>query len=177
MRLFIAIDLPGEMKEELVQIQKEIVPFTNGGNFTKKENLHLTIYFAGECDTEEKGLLLEAMAQATMRCKAFPLTLSSLGFFPKTNIIWAGLEKSQALSQFVMRMNQSLEFQGFPRSKRPFQPHITLVRQANLTKGKRMDEILSGPQKTVMADGVTLMESAFVRGTLQYRALDQSLFR
>ena len=48
MRLFIAIQLSGKMKEALLDIQGQLRRLGVRGNYTPPENLHLTLAFIGE---------------------------------------------------------------------------------------------------------------------------------
>ena len=48
MRLFIAINFSSEEKSKLFSIIADLKKYTVGGNFTRSENLHLTLVFLGE---------------------------------------------------------------------------------------------------------------------------------
>lgn len=48
MRLFIAINFNEDVIEDLVRLQAEFKRCRVAGNFTKPENLHLTLVFIGE---------------------------------------------------------------------------------------------------------------------------------
>ena len=48
MRLFIAINFDGEALDDLVRLQTELRDCGAEGNFTRPENLHLTLAFIGE---------------------------------------------------------------------------------------------------------------------------------
>ena len=48
MRLFIAIQLSGKMKEALLDMQGQLRRLGVRGNYTPPENLHLTLAFIGE---------------------------------------------------------------------------------------------------------------------------------
>ena len=54
MRLFIAIPLSDTMKDALTAVQDEM--YDNGvrGNFTSRENMHLTLAFIGEYPDKER---------------------------------------------------------------------------------------------------------------------------
>ena len=46
MRTFIAVDIPENVKEEIIKIQDKLPEFV--GKLTELENLHLTLKFLGE---------------------------------------------------------------------------------------------------------------------------------
>ena len=83
MRMFIAIEFDPEMREYLSEIQKKLLPVSRRGNFTEKENLHLTLKFIGEVDRDSVEDLAQAVREVGSSGRAFSLTLSHLGFFPK----------------------------------------------------------------------------------------------
>ena len=51
MRLFVAIALSENMKKPLLRAISELRNVATQGNFTKEENLHLTLAFIGEVST------------------------------------------------------------------------------------------------------------------------------
>jgi len=51
MRAFISLELPEEIKKEIVKIQNKLPEFI--GKKTEKQNLHLTLKFLGEVGEEE----------------------------------------------------------------------------------------------------------------------------
>ena len=48
MRLFIAINFDDKIKDELCLLTDELKNYSVSGNFTRRENLHLTLVFIGE---------------------------------------------------------------------------------------------------------------------------------
>ena len=72
MRLFIAIPLSDAMKDALTAVQDEM--YDNGvrGNFTSRENMHLTLAFIGEYP--DKDQVMDALS--TVSFSAFSLSLS-----------------------------------------------------------------------------------------------------
>ncbi len=92
MKLFIAITLSDAMKDALTAAQDEM--YANGvrGNFTPRENMHLTLAFIG--DYPDKEPVMDALA--TVSFSAFPLSLSGMGCF--RDLWWAGMDESAPLS-------------------------------------------------------------------------------
>lgn len=131
MRTFIAIELEEEVKEHLANIQTETQKHCRRGNFTPKENFHLTLHFLGEVGEEDLDYLQEAIFETARRNRPFTLTLDKVGFFPRGNkgILWVGLEKSNPLQRLFSTLEKSLEQQGFARERKGLSPHITLGRE------------------------------------------------
>ena len=99
MRTFIAIELGNEVKNVLAAAQEQVAALCRKGNYTPKENFHLTLHFLGEVTTEDVEYLQQAMMETAGMSYPFSLRLDRIGFFPRgrEGILWAGVEKSDAL--------------------------------------------------------------------------------
>ena len=53
LRTFIAIELEEETKAQLAEVQAEAEKLCRRGNYTPKENFHLTLHFLGEVQEED----------------------------------------------------------------------------------------------------------------------------
>ena len=124
MRLFIAINLDDNIRDALAEMQASMRRQGVRGNYTKIENLHLTLAFIGEYG--DPDAVNEALASVPL--KPFRLALQGYGNFG--NLYWAGLEDSDKLSAYVKRLRRALADRGIPFDRKYF-PHITLVRQAS----------------------------------------------
>ena len=51
MRLFIAVPMSHRIRSELIGVQMQMKKLGYQGNFTRKENLHMTLAFLGELMT------------------------------------------------------------------------------------------------------------------------------
>ena len=122
MRLFVAIDFSPEVVEALLRAAN-VLRRQGMGNFTRRENLHLTLAFLGETDR------VGAASDAVMGIKAdtFPLTLEKLGHF--RDLYWAGVRPSPALTALQRQVAEALRDRGFALEDRPFRPHLTLCRE------------------------------------------------
>ncbi len=123
MRLFIAIQFSEDILFSLTQAQKRLRDNGVTGNFTKKENLHLTLAFIG--DYPDPDFVLDVMD--TIPFEPFPLMLSDMGTFP--GILWAGIKENEALRKYVKRLRRALAENNIPYDRKKFSPHITLVRK------------------------------------------------
>ncbi|MEM2918442.1 MAG: RNA 2',3'-cyclic phosphodiesterase [Candidatus Altiarchaeota archaeon] len=142
MRVFIAIPVPNELKDILLNLQSE---FSQIGKFklVEKENLHLTLKFLGEISDEEKNKVIEALE--SIKFESFNLSLASIGVFPSESyvrVIWVGIskgdEKIRELQNLVEQILSKLEF----KKEKNFHSHITLARVKWIDKIK-MREILN----------------------------------
>ena len=131
MRLFIAIPLSDTMKDALTAVQDEM--YDNGvrGNFTSRENMHLTLAFIGEYPDKD----------------AFFLSLSGMGCF--RDLWWAGMDESAPLHAVVRRIRHALADHNIPFDRKRFSPHITLIRKATGTMPDIQIEKVSMPVERI----------------------------
>lgn len=125
MRLFVAIDLPDTVKDQLDTLQTCIPT----ARWVKRQQMHLTLFFLGETDRlpDIKNSL------ASIETPPFSLTLTGVGRFPKRHrqpprVLWVGIDAEPALAQLHEQVTTALAEIGFEPEHRPFSPHITLAR-------------------------------------------------
>lgn len=139
-RLFVAVDLPDSIKDELSGITFGLP----GARWVEPDQLHLTVRFIGEVDG---GLFADIRsALEDVRASQFPLELKGLGVFPprkEPRVLWVGLEKSEGLWQLRKKVDSALSRVGLAPEKRKFSPHITLARLKQ-TPISRLTNFLSG---------------------------------
>src|SRR6266581_2738679 len=130
MRLFIALEIPVAVRENLAALLKSLQAISPETRWVRPENLHLTLKFIGEvCETKLAAI---RSALATVRSDG-PLTLRfrGLGFFPDEKhprVFWAGIEASPNLKTLAADIDGVAEKFDIPRERRPFSPHLTLAR-------------------------------------------------
>ena len=125
MRLFVALLFSDDFKNTLSGMARAMRRAGVTGSFTRTENLHLTLAFIGETDRAEE-------AKAALSSVSLPpvkLTLAGTGRFG--DLLWAGLEKTEALMLTASTVASVLSANGFRLEKRAFTPHITLVRRTS----------------------------------------------
>ena len=160
MRLFAAIQFSPAVRTALGRTISALR--TQGsGTFTRPENLHLTLAFIGETDRIEdaKAALKRAAAGG-----GFRLTAEGLGHFD--DLWWAGVREDKKLEALALGIQQSLRDAGFSIEKRPWKPHITLVRR---WRGPKPQATLS--PTSMRAHKVSLMKSERIGGKLVYTEL------
>ena len=131
MRTFIAIELPGEVKSALSDLQREFKECGADVRWVKPENIHLTLRFLGEIDEDTIGAVQHIMESACMMYSAFHLDLKGAGTFPhmkSPRVVWAGLQDSDILSRLQNEIEGGLSTAGFKKEARRFVPHLTLGR-------------------------------------------------
>jgi len=125
LRLFIAIELPENVKKALLKVRVDIP----GARWVPVEQIHLTLAFLGEVDEITLTRLTEALAR--IRIAEFQLCFSGSGCFPnlhRPRVLWLGLKLEAHLLDLACRVREAVQFCGIPHDDRPFSPHITLAR-------------------------------------------------
>lgn len=172
MRLFVAIELEKTIREGLRAVVGRLQEAGASGNFTRGENLHLTLAFLGETDRT----LEISQAMAAVRSDPFSLSISGLGRFKRRggDLWWAGLAASKPLLAVQEQLSDHLRAAGFPLEKRPFTAHITLGREVRIAP-ERSREMLSMPLSLppIEVTKLTLMRSHRVNGVLTYTPINR----
>lgn len=125
MRLFIAIELPDELKVELARLRAALC----GARWVPAGQIHLTLAFLGEVDQATTTELTTQLAD--IHTDAFRLSLAGIGCFPdlrRPRVLWIGVKAEPKLLRLAKIIQQTLLAAGISLEERPFSPHITLAR-------------------------------------------------
>ena len=171
MRCFIAIEFDENTRNTLASIQNELKNQGVQGNYTRIENLHLTLKFLGEIDMPTYFELCNLLKKFSRNHELFVLELGKLGKFDKGNkkIVWTGLLGNKHLMSLFRDIESGLEDIIPIKKESRYIPHITLIREAVLNSND-----ISGIEKhhklgySFKAPGISLMESTRVNGRLTY---------
>ncbi|WP_322495618.1 RNA 2',3'-cyclic phosphodiesterase [Chloroflexus sp.] len=130
MRLFIALDLPDEVRRELRDVQMRLSAHSRAVRWSDPVGMHLTLHFLGETPERLVEPLLAGMRAISV--PALRLSLDQLGCFPLTGslrVVWVGLSGDLAgLATLYQSLAEVVQSVGLPTDSRPFTPHITLAR-------------------------------------------------
>lgn len=125
-RLFIALEIPSEIKQRLASFQFE----SKYLKWTIEENYHMTLYFLGEM-TQIQAEIIDEILEG-IQGQSFDLSLSHLDCFMHKNyvsILWAAVEKTPLLFDLQDHIAQALYRENSIETvKKKFVPHITLAR-------------------------------------------------
>lgn len=161
MRLFIAIQFTDEIINSLTGFQERLKAQGVRGNYTKRENLHITLAFIGDYGNPDD--VLDAMEQVEF--KPVEITLDGVGHFG--DLFWVGISDNPELASYVKRLRHSLSENGLPYDKKKFSPHITLIRKCNY-KGGQQIPVTEPPKGSMRASRVSLMKSERGRNGMVY---------
>lgn len=164
MRLFTALN-PSENDKDI--IEKYIIRLRQAGavgNFSRRENLHITLAFLGE--TDRLGEAAEAMENTVT--EPFVYRLSALGRFKgygKGDTVFLGVEDDSVMKKLASSLSDKLREKGFKLESRSFKAHLTIGREIY---GYEKIRDISIPGLVISAGEMSLMKSERIRGRLTY---------
>jgi 2'-5' RNA ligase len=127
-RIFIAVNLTEQAREELLSEQKEI-PREMPVKLTREDNLHITLCFLGSMEETRIAKICEITSEIAEKHSGFSINLNRIDYGPPgiipPRMIWA----IGALNKELSEINQELELKLLgKKNHREFLPHITLGR-------------------------------------------------
>jgi 2'-5' RNA ligase len=169
MRCFIAIEIPREVKDELVRVQKILMP-TVKATWVKPEHMHLTIKFLGEVTPQTVERVKKKVS--AVKFKPFTLTLGKLGTFSGKQgprVVWAELLGDTTLAKDIDASLSDL----FSREK-DFVAHLTIARVKDVIDKRFFEEKMKTKLKPIQ---VAVKEFALISSTLtregpEYKTLE-----
>jgi 2'-5' RNA ligase len=167
MRLFIAIELPEDIKQEIAKVQEQLKASGADANWTRPEGIHLTLKFLGEVPEAKVAGILQAMTGSAAGAGALRLEVGGAGAFPNgkaPRVLWLGLRGDvERLAALQRAVEDAMAAAGFGREDRPFSPHLTLARirfpKPRDRWQQRIEEIRTVNLGGFTADRVSLMKS------------------
>jgi 2'-5' RNA ligase len=131
MRLFVGLELPFELKQQLARLAGGLP----GARWVPMENYHLTLRFIGEVPPYRAEELDAALA--ALNGKGFALSLAGVGTFERAGravALWAGVERNPALEHLQAKVETALQRAGVAAEKRRYVPHVSLARLDNVPR-------------------------------------------
>ena len=135
-------------------------------NFTRPENLHLTLVFLGETPPGRVQEIQRVMDSAT--AEPFALQFEDIGKFGDT--WWVGIRQNPALTDLYNHLAQGLKAAEFSIENRPFKLHLTLAREVILWPGVSPEK----PEPfTAQVAAIHLTKSERINGKLIYTSIHE----
>jgi len=142
-RLFVAVDVPEEVKTELEALLAPFADRIPGGRWTKRSGWHVTLKFLGSTWPRLVEEIKAAVEKTAGETAPFETALTQIGAFPSTRrarVLWAGLSDADGrFAGMVKRLDDLLE-DYFMAEERDYTPHLTVAR---LTPPRALDEFAS----------------------------------
>ena len=133
LRVFVAVELPTEVKAEFARIVSVIDALdVSGVRTVRSQGIHLTLKFLGDVNAKLAPEIQAAMDSAAAEAPQFDLSLGDAGAFPNiraARVLWVGVEGDfESLNRLQQAVERSLSPLGFRPEPRRFNPHITAGR-------------------------------------------------
>ena len=180
-RIFIAINLPEDIKKRLVDYQSKWPELPI--RWTKKENLHITLIFLGYLSDQELLEILKTTKEVASRNPVFSINLNKIYYGPPKKMpprmVWTEGEKSKELGKLQSDLENSLlssSIKGIETENRPYSPHITLGRiktwEFRQIEPEERPEVSEEISLVFLVNSVEVMESELKRGGSEYTILE-----
>ncbi len=178
-RIFIAINLPGDIKKFLGGFQKKWSELP--AKWTSLDNLHITVTFLGDVTDIELGEVCVVVKDVVKKHHSFDVHLHKISYGPDNKIpprmLWVEGQKSNELSLLKRELESALlEKVKFAPDIKIFNPHIKLARIRAF--GWRAIEPEERPEVTLSIDvaftveSIDVMESELKKGGPQYTIIE-----
>lgn len=131
-RLFVAVELPEQVRGHLEAGTEAMRAAMDGWRWTPTAQWHLTLAFLGEVSEDRLDELGRRMGLAARRHRPFTLELSGLGAFGsprRARILWVGVGGDRdALTRLADSVSAGARRAKIPLEARRYRPHMTLGR-------------------------------------------------
>lgn len=168
MRIFIAINFTEEIKcklyDQILNLKRQSVK----GNFTRKENLHLTLAFLGEVDEKHLERLKKVINQLEVSELFIGFSNMSAFHYGDELLPWIGIEPNTKLQVLQQRLIEGLKESGFTPDEKNFTPHITLGRKVIMKSKTEINRYDGLCGKEIVVNAISIMKSERINGILTY---------
>jgi RNA 2',3'-cyclic 3'-phosphodiesterase len=132
MRLFMALELPSDIREELRRYQQHAkYKKISTVRWVDRDRMHLTLVFLGETRADLLPGLRRLSDEAASECEPFELHVRGIGAFgppDRPRVLWAGVTETQRVLELQGQLEARLDATGFMLRDHQRAPHITLGR-------------------------------------------------
>lgn len=128
-RVFVALWPPAQVRAQLARLAASLVDRIQAGRLVPAGNLHLTLAFIGSLDEARVAELARHVEHC--RCVPFVWRVDHMGAFRRARVLWAGGASVPALDHLVRDVRALLDRLDVAYDRKPFAPHVTLVRDAS----------------------------------------------
>ena len=169
-RVFVAVELPAEVKSEFAGLVSAIDALgVRGVRTVRSGGIHLTLKFLGDVSVARLPEIRSAMDTAVSDAEPFTLSLGDAGVFPNrgmARVLWVGVEGDlKRLAHLQQRVELTLSGLGFRPERRGFNPHITAGRirdSVSRADRQKVTEVLFSHEyarPVIRAEGISLIQS------------------
>lgn len=175
MRLFVAINLPDDVREAIVRAAEPLRRLALPVKWVDGAGIHLTLKFLGEVHADREAAVRAALEAACAPAQPFQLPIEGFGAFPspeRARVVWVGCAAVPPLELLQHGLETAFAPLGFAIEGRPFRPHLTLGRAKRAARAgvrglaETLDRLVFAAD--VPVESVELMESRLAPSGAQY---------
>jgi len=178
-RLFVAINLPPEVRRLAYEAAAPLREAAPAARWTAEANLHLTLKFLGEVADPAMAEVMERVRGVAARHPEIPLELGGFGAFPnfrRPRIVWVEVAPDPRLELLHHDVEVACASLGFEVDGRPFRPHVTLGRVKPAAPPGELRALAAAARgvevsATCMVPTIELMRSELSAGGSRYSVL------
>lgn len=183
-RLFVAINLPEDIKNKLASYQAKWPELP--ARWTKKNNIHITLVFLGYTSDEEIVEVCEIVRDIAQKNQSFSINLNRICYGPPGKVpprmVWVKGEKSEELGKLQKNLQNVLFNSSFKEenesNEKNYTSHITLgrikeweFRRIEPDERPQIDEDIS---LDFDVNSIEVMESRLKKGGAEYVVLESA---
>lgn len=132
MRLFIAVNIPDEIKQKISLVQDDLRRALSDIKWVSSDRFHLTLKFLGEVDPKNADSIISGLKEAASGFGQFNMSFMGTGVFPdihRPRVVWVGIKEGrEKLKLLAEKIADAMHLLDFPKEKRGFSAHLTLGR-------------------------------------------------
>ncbi len=175
-RVFIAINLPENIKEELNKLLSLCRKINSQPviRYVKTKGIHLTLHFLGYLDEAQINQVRTVLKNLARNYNQTKLITGQIGAFPnlkQPRVIFLSSQEKEGdhLAGLQKNLSSELEKIGIDVDYRPWYPHLTLARIVGPCQFKT--EPLKLPSLLIPVKSLELMESQLKPSGAEYKIL------
>ncbi|PKL87355.1 MAG: RNA 2',3'-cyclic phosphodiesterase [Ignavibacteriae bacterium HGW-Ignavibacteriae-2] len=142
-RLFIALDIPEDVIEVIIDLRNKIYGDYSRINWEPKEKLHITMKFLGDVDESSTTSIINAIEEIGRNFGPIKCSFNKFGIFYKDRmprILWLGTTYNEQLVKMYETINDEMFKLGFEKEERKFKSHLTILRVKEYNNNRNIEK-------------------------------------
>ncbi|MDD5253701.1 MAG: RNA 2',3'-cyclic phosphodiesterase [Candidatus Nanoarchaeia archaeon] len=176
MRVFVAVEVPEEIKQQVYDLQRTINSKEAKVRWVSKKNLHLTLAFLGELSEKKVEEVKEILKN--IKHKPFKISATEIGFFPdkhKPRVVWIGLEPEKEILDLQGKVDGELLNYSMDKDQK-FKAHVTIGRINEVNDKTKFFEKMNVKIKgEFIVEEFILFSSTLTKDGPKYRIIERYL--
>jgi len=184
LRLFIAIDIPDEIKRAISELIGRLKKTGSDVKWVRPETVHITLKFLGEVEESKIKAITDRLEMISKRHAPFELEAVGTGVFPdysRPRVLWIGIRQNEEVQKIYEEINTELKALGFEEENRAFKPHLTIGRVKSRSGLNQTLKTLRGFSKRdfgkISVKEILLMKSTLKPTGAEYEKIHVSALR